>query len=563
MNNRENQRLPIYKSESIDSEELMATRNQCLPELAPFPLESGSFLPEVIIKRKNEGAESDTWLKVRNISTGAFVNFSTSSTVNNILAYSTFADYQRENPSLEIIANEEYRALYVARTPLITDLRLPCGIYQYVYHAIIGDVDYYFVSDYWEVVDNTSTMCLLKFSALNPEDPSDSNFCGVEFGLFSDDENLKFEFHAFIKGTPVILDPTFTKEFEVADNGKQSLIKTTHKKQFNLSMAQCPVPLCELIQASQHYIFRDECSITLSYRDKTYRVYDLDYKTQTHNGVCAPQITLKIQLDEEVIEAGCLDSPANTCPFEPITIVNEVGGTIAVVDSYPVDGIVTVECGSSSGILYKRPPIGQKTSYVNYDIGWLLDNGDLDFSQPANPQYIQDLDYTVTNWFYTLKYNNAFGNVYRFTNSVGVPASDFKAGFSSGDLTSGGGQANYVIDHLTGFGYYLPNIGSFGSWSSGLSDVHTKNAGFNGMTGWMPMYRNQAVGLFATSHPYYNNAGNIFKRGIVSGVNDVRFNLGETVESTSGNNWVYVDNNTVTYHSKATAATLYIWRIHY
>lgn len=276
------------------------------------------------------------------------------------------------------------------------------------------------------------------------------------------------------------------------------------------------------------------------------------------------------------------------CEFPELELRNTAGDLLETISSYPSGGIVeawnatvlrdgaaygTVKSGGTinvisagvtpSGILYKRPLIEQKASYINYDFGYYVQNGDLAFNTPANPAFIQDLDIADTNWFYRLKFDNVFGSKYRFTNSVGIPATDGLAGFTPSDYVSGGGTDLYVIDHLTGFGYYVANLGSFTTWTDAINAVRTNNPSFLGMSGWMPMYRAQVVGLFRVSAQYYNTA-NILKRGVVSGYSETQFWTGETAEQSSTNGFAYNDSNNLrTFAKTSTTMTIYMWRKHY
>jgi hypothetical protein len=92
-----------------------------------------------------------------------------------------------------------------------------------------------------------------------------------------------------------------------------------------------------------------------------------------------------------------------------------------------------------SGIAYQRPQItGATTSYRTGDDAWHLANGTYDYTPPTNPIYLAELDTTALEPFKTLKNQNTFGNLERFTDDLGTQIY----------------ANNYVIDHLTGLGYY-------------------------------------------------------------------------------------------------------------
>lgn len=94
---------------------------------------------------------------------------------------------------------------------------------------------------------------------------------------------------------------------------------------------------------------------------------------------------------------------------------------------------------AASGIAYKRPNItGQMFSYVTGDDGWHLAAGTYNYTPPANPESVATLDNSATNPNITLLDNNVFGNTNRYTDDAGAQT------YSN----------NYVIDHLTGLGWY-------------------------------------------------------------------------------------------------------------
>lgn len=87
-----------------------------------------------------------------------------------------------------------------------------------------------------------------------------------------------------------------------------------------------------------------------------------------------------------------------------------------------------------SGIVYQRPQItGQLASYAVYDDVWQRVNNPYSI-KPNSPLVVQELIDA-----YTLKYNNEFGNKIRLTNYVGGAPN---------------GGREYLIDHLTGLGWY-------------------------------------------------------------------------------------------------------------
>lgn len=140
-----------------------------------------------------------------------------------------------------------------------------------------------------------------------------------------------------------------------------------------------------------------------------------------------------------------------------------------------------------SGILYQRPIITQYTSYRIGDTGWGYQNNFYDFSSdPVNPLYIQDLDYTNTiDFFWKLKHNNAFGNTYRFTNSIGFNPN---ASGTPVGMTYVGAIRDYIIDNLTGFGYKIISQGSPPTWNVTIDQITSRrNTLLDGFDNWLPI----------------------------------------------------------------------------
>ena len=139
-----------------------------------------------------------------------------------------------------------------------------------------------------------------------------------------------------------------------------------------------------------------------------------------------------------------------------------------------------------SGIAYKRPFYSQKNSYATGDEGSRLQAGTYDYTAPPYPEYCQQLDRSVgaTLYYYTLLYNNAFGNKNRFTTAAGVA------------VTNGAGIA--FIDHLTGL-MWFGSQQSQSTWSSAFTTVTNAN---NANTGGYNDWRLPAIGEWYTAFNY-------------------------------------------------------------
>jgi hypothetical protein len=109
-----------------------------------------------------------------------------------------------------------------------------------------------------------------------------------------------------------------------------------------------------------------------------------------------------------------------------------------------------------SGIAYQRPSLtGQTTSYRTGDDAWHLTNGTYTYVPPPYPTSFARLDMGSVSPFTTLFSNNAFGNTDRFTDDAG-----------------GQTYANdYVIDHLTGLGYYRIVQGASTDWDTNIDNA--------------------------------------------------------------------------------------------
>ncbi len=130
-----------------------------------------------------------------------------------------------------------------------------------------------------------------------------------------------------------------------------------------------------------------------------------------------------------------------------------------------------------TGIFYDRPPLtGIYTIYQNFDNGWHLSAGTYNYTPPEYPLNYAMLDTSITgvssaNQYdgpgmnNTLKYDNFYGNKYRFTDEFGGQT-----------YTSG-----YMIDHLTGLGWDM-NLVNNENYETILlaSTAHT----FGGFNDW-------------------------------------------------------------------------------
>jgi hypothetical protein len=195
-----------------------------------------------------------------------------------------------------------------------------------------------------------------------------------------------------------------------------------------------------------------------------------------------------------------------------------------------------------SGILYQRPPITQRTSYRTGDTGWAYQNGYYNYSSdPINPAVIQQLDYTdTTNFWFKLKYNNAFGNKNRFTNSLGVNSN---ANGRIIGMSFTGALSLYIIDNLTGWAFTAIDNGASINWGNTIDLIGARRAAsYLSYNDWLPVSVAQAYQSYS---PHF-----ITELPFISGA----FFFGETNVNNSSNGWRLV-SSAVLASTKATVTT--------
>ena len=220
---------------------------------------------------------------------------------------------------------------------------------------------------------------------------------------------------------------------------------------------------------------------------------------------------------------------------------------------------ITVPAGVT-GIVYQRPQWGgQITSYADGDVGYSAANGAYNYNETGDVSAC--LDYTALAPFYTLKFNNAFGNKYRFTTDDGTPASDGKADFILSDFSTAT-ETYYVIDHLTGLGYMQGKVGVTINWASAMAAC---NAYSNTYTGWRAISDGEINSVSNDNTPYYSS-GNIFRRDVMTTGNEIQMWLGNTDLMVSTNNAFRFNNSGDIARASKTSTTnygVYIVRNHY
>ena len=188
-----------------------------------------------------------------------------------------------------------------------------------------------------------------------------------------------------------------------------------------------------------------------------------------------------------------------------------------------------------SGIAYQRPQLtGQMTSYRTGDDGHHLSAGTYDYVPPSNPLYTAELDYNSADPFNTLKNPNAFGTLYRFTDNLG-----------NQDYI----DQRYIIDHLTGLGWYNYSIALGYDWATYIDWAEALNT--EGYDDWRIANYHEATSIYN-----YETGMNVAPFNIIA-VNNSIYNNGLMWTSTNINtnnayNYQYVTGIFMTSLAKTT-----------
>ena len=234
--------------------------------------------------------------------------------------------------------------------------------------------------------------------------------------------------------------------------------------------------------------------VSFSGEDVNYRVLNTVFTELSDEDVPAGTSDFYVVQDSEV---RLYSNPANEYVVQSIfvpaeasqilkipyfDIVNQDGQTATSV-SY--SGTVHTDFSvatQTAEIYYQRPSqIGQQASYADGDSQWHIENGSYTYTGATGSTFIiPQLDYASTESDIRATYygdsadgtdsiaptrlvkKNAFGNKYRFTDDQGNPSDgtdndewrhvDFKGHSFTG------AENNYIIDHITGLGYYIDEI---------------------------------------------------------------------------------------------------------
>jgi hypothetical protein len=176
-------------------------------------------------------------------------------------------------------------------------------------------------------------------------------------------------------------------------------------------------------------------------------------------------------------------------PLENLTVEDANGVVSQTLTNSPYKDItINVLANLPSGIVYQRNyQSRQLVSHAIYDDAWQLNNGSYNYTAVPNPLYIQEIDYAADSTGWTLKYNNAFGNLNRYTDINGnAPVENF--------------ATNYSIDNYTGLGHVWSAHGSikkpwntFYGVSGTLEGFNTSS--FKGFNDWFGLNAKMASNL--------------------------------------------------------------------
>jgi hypothetical protein len=191
---------------------------------------------------------------------------------------------------------------------------------------------------------------------------------------------------------------------------------------------------------------------------------------------------------------------------------------------------VTVEVpsggGTPSGVLFKTIEPSQYTSYRDGDEGWRVQNGWYDYTPPAIPKTIAELDFSIgANFFFKLKNPlivNGISSTERFVDVNGV------------QVFSTTGAANLVlIDKLTGMMITRTSIAA-GNWDFCIDTALTHSIVVNGVTfdDWHLISLPECLNIFGT---FFRNVFSdpITSNQIFSNANNTYFTATTTINSTT------------------------------
>ena len=303
------------------------------------------------------------------------------------------------------------------------------------------------------------------------------------------------------------------------------------------------------------------------------RLTNANFASVVNDSPNSNQANLTIDVDVPLVNSNGDSVGSNiTDLFNPaevddvnLTDDNGVFGTYPMPTTIVLDGevssasyasgtltIVPISCPSPSGILYRQiiPSMPDVTRSTRADDSQgLFFAGYYDRVQNLTPVSIAEIDYTAeqsdvrvtpaTGTLSTdnvsptiLKSNNDFGNKFRFTDSLGNPSdatvgSNLWAHVDWLNHSFTGAIADYVIDHLTGDGYYIKYLldgvlynkdvafGTGQSWDDWMNFISTFTYG--GFSDWVIIDASTDRPHYSKCNPTTVWADNFFRSSRATG----------------------------------------------
>jgi hypothetical protein len=237
---------------------------------------------------------------------------------------------------------------------------------------------------------------------------------------------------------------------------------------------------------------------TITNSDST---YDVDVKATESLVLPDSQINVNGVDEGDVVSVKTIDVNLEDSLGAPVvpTSVGLVGNTLTI----------EVPTGATpSGVLFKTIEPSERVSYRTGDEGWRAQNGWFDYTPPATPQVVSELDFTNANALFVLKNPlvvNGVSSTTRFVDVNGVQV-----------FTSTGNANLVIIDKLTGLMYTRTSL-TGGTWNDAIDAALAYSIVVNSVTydDWFlyskleaqSMYNGQtdtqtSVALFTTSVSY-------------------------------------------------------------
>ena len=177
-----------------------------------------------------------------------------------------------------------------------------------------------------------------------------------------------------------------------------------------------------------------------------------------------------------------------------IEVEDSLSNPITPTSVTMVGDVLTIEVPGApnppSGVLLQFPKPSQYTSFRTGDEGWRAQNGWYDYTPPAQPAAIAELDYTSANQWYLLKNDievNGVASKIRFVDLNGV---------QTWGATNNVNAA--VLDKLTGL--MFTRLTTSAQWDATITNATNYSITINGVTysDWYLMSLNEAVAIFGT-----------------------------------------------------------------